>query len=556
MDFKEVNKKLKHVPYNLDTILEEIKGNGGGTGTVNSVKHRINQSDWRADGNTFSYNFQHNMFSDITSILMYSTEGEQIEFSYTIVNNNTVKLNVLEAQTVDVIVVGIVAVANMTAKNISILDLDNHYTSGDVEGALKEVGSKLKSGVGNILNYCTLSEDGRIHNQDAQIQKCINENAVVDFQNLTMVINGGLITHPGQKLRNGYIVKGSNEGHLTISSVCTLENMTFVQDNFDIRQALLCINSAGNIKIARCTFTNSSIDINSEQEHVHISITDCNFDCNNSANATTTDSSQAVHYFPQNTAIRAIMTRGRIVNLTISDCRVFAGRCFIAATTTKSLLITNNIIMGNDRVQDSTNGLDVVNLNDVNSVIFENNIVKEYKSSASVFYATNGTRGHICNNVFKDCTVENMIYLDGVNHMNINGNEICKTIQDYRYNRGIYITGGSFQNITSNIISDCNKNAISINRHNQHSLISNNTLAFNNKANLEWTATLCIVECHCFTCVGNYIYIDEDQKIGSKPGFSCTDNDYGMVMANCFNSYVDIGRNQHTTCETASNRWL
>lgn len=554
MDYKEVNKKLKHVPYNLDGILEELKANGGsGSGTVNSVKHRINQSNWVSENGKFSYTFQHNMFSDITSILMYATDGVQVEFSYTIVNNNTIKFTIAEAKTVDAIIVGIVPIANMTASNISILDVDNLYASADVEGALKEVGTKVKKGASSILNYCTPGEDGKIRNQDAQIQQCFNENKIVDLNGAILIIDSKITVPTERTIINGFIQKGNDAGHFDISGVCILENMIFYQTNFNISQALLYVSGSGNIKISRCTFTNSSIDLKHDKEHWHVSITDCNFDCDNTANASSTDG-QPLHSLPQNTAIRAIMTSGRIVNLTVTDCRISAGRCFIAATTTKSLIITDNIIMGNKST--TSNALDIIHLNDVNSVVFTNNIIKEYITTASLLYATNGTRGVVSNNILKDCTAEQMIFLKDVQHMNVIGNQICKTIESYNYTKGILVSASSFCKIDNNNISNCNTNAIVIRDGCYHCSVSGNTLSFNNKSNSEWTPTLFIGACFCFTCINNYINIDVEQQIQNKPGFYCCDNNFGLVMGNHCRSYTDIGRNNDVACDNSANKWF
>lgn len=411
---------------------------------------------------------------------------------------------------------------------------------------------KLRTKEVSILEYCIADSDGKIRNQDAQVQKCFNENIYITLDGCEILIDNFVQLRNRSRVRNGFISKGSDGAYLEITQNCTLENIFFTQPDFNTSHPLLAIKEAGNIKIDKCVFHNSTIYFNPWTTHYHVTITNCNLDSDNTRHV---DRGEGELYTQtQNNAIHAHLEGNtKIVNLTIDNCKFGTARCALVARSVKSLHFTNNIFRGNESVSSNDNALNVLNLYDINSLQVVNNTVKEYITSGALFVMSY-CRGDICNNIIKDNTAESAMYIDACDDLNILGNQITKSIAKFTVSNGIIAKGGNSYNISNNKISEVGIKAISLSENNYHSIVSNNILTFNNKFDHQWAGTLSIYHCYCITCIGNYVHLEEAHSAGSKPGFTFADNNFGLVSNNYIRGYVDMARNNDV--DMYNNKWL
>ena len=135
-------RKLKDVPYHLNTILEDLKNNSGNNGeSANIKKYDITGTKWVKNSNgLYEYTINHNMSTDIVSIMVHTkNDNKAVDFSYTIIDNNNVKIIVAESLNVEVILVGVTKVE--TAREVdanNVLFSNENFSSTNVHDALLE----------------------------------------------------------------------------------------------------------------------------------------------------------------------------------------------------------------------------------------------------------------------------------------------------------------------------------------------------------------------------------------------------------------------------------
>lgn len=411
---------------------------------------------------------------------------------------------------------------------------------------------KSKTKEVSILEYCKADSSGKIRNQDSQVQKCFNENQIVTLDGCEIFVDSVIRISNMGRVRNGFFTKGTDGAYVEVTQNCTLEKVVFYQSDFDTPCALLVIKEGGNIKIDKCGFDNSTIWIDPSTNHFHISISNCNFDCTNTKHSDRLNIGDARYIQPQNNTIIAFLDTGkRIVHLSVDGCKFVTGRSALVARQVKTLHFTNNMIKGNGNVTDDNN-LNMINVLDINSLQVNNNTIKEYKNDTTLIVA-NACRGSICNNIIKDNTASCGIYAEDCNDLNILGNEITISLPGYAMTDGMILKGGNSYNISNNKISEMGIRAITLDKNNYHSVVSNNILAFNNKLNYEWNGTLAITNCYCMVVTGNYIHLDPANSGPAKPGFTFADNNFGLVTGNYVRGTVDMGRNNDV--DMYSNKW-
>ena len=122
-------------------------GNGNNENLANSFKKIIKSNEWNLNSDGLAeYTVNHNLFQDIVSIMVYTTDTkEAVDFSYTIINNGTIKLYIQEAVEVQVILVGTVKVEN--SSHSSILDFCTPDNNGDIVNQDDGVAAWIASGL-------------------------------------------------------------------------------------------------------------------------------------------------------------------------------------------------------------------------------------------------------------------------------------------------------------------------------------------------------------------------------------------------------------------------
>ncbi len=102
----ETIRKLKDVPYNLNQILEELRNNNEGN-TLNIFKQTIDSSNLVNNNGLFEVIINHNMNSEIASTMVKTVNTrETVDFSCIEIDNNTVKIIISEAISIEVLLLG------------------------------------------------------------------------------------------------------------------------------------------------------------------------------------------------------------------------------------------------------------------------------------------------------------------------------------------------------------------------------------------------------------------------------------------------------------------
>lgn len=121
------------------SLIDELLNTSSGS-NVNNFKKIIRSSEWVSDSQGMvEAAIQHNLFQNIVSIMVYTVDTKKaIDFSYTIIDNTSIKITIQEAADMQVILVG------------TMKPQDNNNES-------------------SILDFCIADENNEIINQDESV---------------------------------------------------------------------------------------------------------------------------------------------------------------------------------------------------------------------------------------------------------------------------------------------------------------------------------------------------------------------------------------------------
>lgn len=184
----ETIRKLKDVPYNLNDILEELRNSSGNSSDskLNVFKQTVNSSELINNNDLFEITINHNMDSEITSVMVKTIDTkETIDFSCIEIDSNNIKIIISEAISIEVLLLGknvnISSTGNINSESVKFVHED--FEATNVREALIENRTHIKQTKdGFAYNVKTFGAKGDgITNDDVAIQEADSKDGILFF---------------------------------------------------------------------------------------------------------------------------------------------------------------------------------------------------------------------------------------------------------------------------------------------------------------------------------------------------------------------------------------